>query len=102
MLKIIFISTLFSFSCLAGATENIYKITYTDRISEFNKSEFYSSVDEVSGRIAALKYNSDDFEHIKITTIKLGGGDAGGGSPLSKRGQEQIALVKRGGEGGGD
>jgi hypothetical protein len=101
MLKIFLITSLISISNLASSQAAIYNLSYFDKTTNATQVEFYKNLADLNERVTTLNYNTEIFENVKISKIKLGG-DSEIGSTFLPKNSEQTALVKRGGEGGGD
>lgn len=94
MLKILFISLLFSSFLTVKASETLYKITYRDKTEDTDKVEVYNNSSDLLERIEVIKYSPESYGNLKLskaTKGNVGVGDKG-----------FVALIKRGGEGGGD
>lgn len=101
MLKIFLITSLVSISSLASSQAAIYNLSYFDKTTNATQIEFYKNLADLNERVSTLNYNTEIFENVKISKIKLGG-DSDGGSTFLSKNTSQSTLVKRGGEGGGD
>lgn len=90
MLKLIFISLMFSCFSLANANETLYKISYKDKIEDADKVEVFNNLMDFNERVEAINYTPESFTNLKIT------------KPVNNGKGGFVALIKRGGEGGGE